>query len=225
MGPGDPELLTLKAARILQEVPLVYVPQAETSTDSYALTIAHKFLDPDKQEIVRLYFPTNNERAAGNVWAAAASEIVPRLKEGHDAAFLTEGDPTLYSTFSYVLESMALNFPEVPVEIVPGVTSVTAAAAAAKTPLVTHGQKLAVMPAAYGIDGLKEAIASTDTVVLMKVNRSLVKALAALEETGKEFKSVFVKRASTDRQEVVRDLGQLAKEDLDYFSLLIIRNG
>lgn len=223
VGPGDPELLTLKAQRVLQSVPLVCVPQAETSEESYALSIVQQFLDLERQEVLRFRFPTNSEKRAGDVWRNAADILAERMYKGLDAAFITEGDPMLFGTFSYVLESMGEKHPELPVEIIPGVTSVTAAAASAATPLVTHGQSLAVLPAAYGIDSLREAVATHDTVVLMKVNRALLQAMSELDDLGLAGKSVYVKRASTDREEVVRDLRQLAGEKLDYFSLLIIR--
>lgn len=223
VGPGDPELLTLKAKRVLQQVPIVSVPQAETSTESYALNIVREFLDPHKQEILRIPFPTDDEEAAGDVWRRAAETLAERLYAGQDVAFITEGDPMLYSTFSYVLESVRTNHPEILVEIVPGVSSVMAAAASTVTPLVTHGQRLAILPAVYGIDDLREAIANYDTIVLMKVNRTLLQALANLEKLGLAGKGVYVRRASTAREQVVRDLHQLSEEDLDYFSLLIIR--
>ena len=223
VGPGDPELLTLKARRILEQVPVICVPQAETSRDSYALTIVREVLDPERQEILRLTFPTDDEEAAGDVWRNAAETVAERALQGKDAAFITEGDPMLYSTFSYVLESVRANHPEIPVEIVPGVSSVMAAAASAVAPLVTHGQRLAILPAVYGIDDLREAIANYDTIVLMKVNRTLLEALANLEKLGLAGKGIYVRRASTARERVVQDLNQLTEEDLDYFSLLIIR--
>ena len=223
VGPGDPELLTLKAQRILQQVPIVCVPQAETSHDSYALSIVWEFLNLEKQEILRIPFPTDDEEAAGDVWRGAAETLAKRLYTGQDVAFITEGDPMLYSTFSYVLESISANHPEILVEIVPGVSSVMAAAASAVAPLVTHGQRLAILPAVYGIDDLREAIASYDTIVLMKVNRTLLEALANLEKLGLAGKGIYVRRASTAREQVVRDLQQLSEENLDYFSLLIIR--
>lgn len=223
VGPGDPELVTLKAMRVLQEVPVICVPQAETSRDSYALEIVKSYLDEEKQEILRLTFPTDDEEAAGEVWRGAANSVGERLAKSQDVAFITEGDPMLYSTFSYVLDAVCQNFPEAQVEIIPGVSSVMAAAASAGVPLVTHGQRLAILPAVYGIDDLSEAIANYDTIVLMKVNRTLLQALANLEQLGLAGKGIYVRRASTAREEVVRDLSRLSSEDLDYFSLLIIK--
>ncbi len=223
VGPGDPELLTLKALRILQQVPVVCAPQAETSQESYALDIVRQFLVEGKQEILRIQFPTDDAEGAAAVWRDTADTLGEYLLQGKDVAFITEGDPMLYSTFAYVLESVCAKYPEVSVEIIPGVSSVMAAAASAGVPLVTHGQRLAILPAVYGIDDLSEAIASYDTIVLMKVNRTLLQALANLEQLGLAGKGIYVRRASTAREEVVTDLGRLSDEDLDYFSLLIIK--
>ena len=223
MGPGDPELLTLKALRIVQEVPVVCVPQSDTQNDSYALTIVRQFLDPQRQEILRLPFPIDDPGGAAAVWRNAAETLAELLYQGRDVAFITEGDPMLYSTFSYVLEGIRSAHPEIQVEIVPGVSSVMAAAASGGVALASHGQRLAVLPAVYGIDDLSEAIANYDTIVLMKVNRTLVQALANLENLGLADKTIYVRRASTSREQVVRDVGQLTDEDMDYFSLLIIK--
>ena len=99
VGPGDPELLTVKAQRVLQSVPVIWVPQAGVSVESYAYGIVKGIIDEDKQEVVRATFPTNDEDAAGEVWRAAARELANRLEAGSDVAFITEGDPMLYSTF------------------------------------------------------------------------------------------------------------------------------
>ena len=129
----------------------------------------------------------------------------------------------LYSTFAYVLETIQEEYPHLPVEVIPGVTSVMAAAASAAAPLVHHGQRLAILPAVYGIDDLREAISLYDTIVLMKVNRTLLDALANLERLGLAGRTIYVRRATTERERVVRDIRELSAEDLDYFSLLIIR--
>lgn len=223
VGPGDPELLTLKAQRILKQVPVICAPRSETSPESYAFNIVRDLIDTSKQEILRVTFPTDDPDEAAEVWRDAAEQVAERLRQGQDVAFITEGDPMLYSTFSYVLEGIRSEHPDLPVEVVPGVSSVMAAAASSAVPLVTHGQRLAILPAVYGIDDLRRAISSYDTIVLMKVNRTLLDALANLENLGLAGKGIYVRRATTEREQVVRDLHQLTEEDLDYFSLLIIR--
>ncbi len=129
----------------------------------------------------------------------------------------------LYSTFSYVLDAIRGTYSAMRVEIVPGVSSVMAAAASSGVPLATHGQRLAILPAVYGIDDLSEAIASYDTIVLMKVNRTLLQALGNLENLGLADRAVYVRRASTAAERVVQDVSLLTDQDIDYFSLLIIK--
>ncbi len=223
VGPGDPELLTLKAHRIIKAVPVICVPQSETRTDSYALGIVREYLDTETQEILRLPFPVDDPKGAAEVWRSGADTLAQRLYQGQDVAFITEGDPMLFSTFIYVMEAMAVEHPSIPVEIIPGVSSVMAAAASSKVPLATHGQRLAVLPTVYGIDDLSEAIASYDTIVLMKVNRDLLQALDNLESLGLAHKTVYVRRVTTTGEKVVHDVTKLTQEDIDYFSLLIVK--
>ena len=120
VGPGDPELVTLKAQRILKDVPIICTPQSDTSRDSFALSIARQFIDTERQELLHFGFPTDDAEAASRVWETAAETLAGRLKEGQDVAFITEGDPMLFSTFSYVLESIRANHPDIAVEIIPG---------------------------------------------------------------------------------------------------------
>ena len=223
VGPGDPELLTLKALRIIQAAPVVCVPQSETRTDSYALGIVREYLDMDKQEILRLPFPVDDPEGAAGVWRSGADILAQRLYRGQDVAFVTEGDPMLFSTFTYVLEAIKAEHPSIPVEIVPGVSSIMAAAASSGVPLANHGQRLAVLPTVYGIDDLSEAIASYDTIVLMKVNRELLQTLDHLETLGLAGKTVYVRRVTTSGEKVIGDVSQLTQEDIDYFSLLIVK--
>jgi len=222
VGPGDPELITVKALKALQNAPVICVPQASNRRESYALSIVKEYVKPE-QEILRAPFPTDDADGAAQTWRNASELVVEKLREGQDVAFLTEGDPMLFSTFSYVLEGVQEICPEARVEIIPGVSSVMAAAASSGTPLVTHGQKLAVLPAAYGLEELSEATSNFDTVVLMKVSPVIVKALADLEGLGLTANSTYVRRVSTDREKVIRDVTEIKDEDMDYFSLLIVR--
>ncbi len=222
VGPGDPELLTLKALKALQKVPVICVPQAANRRDSYALTIVKEYVKPE-QEILRAPFPTDDAEGAAQVWREASELVAGRLRKGQDVAFLTEGDPMLFSTFSYVLTGVQELCPEAPVVIIPGVSSVMAAAASSGVPLVTHGQRLAILPAAYGLDDLSDATSNFDTVVLMKVSPNIVKTLAELEELGLTGQSTYVRRVSTDREKVIKDVTKITEEDMDYFSLLIVK--
>ena len=222
VGPGDPELITLKALKALQSVPVICVPQAANRPDSYALSIVKDYVKPE-QEILRAPFPTDDADGAAQVWWEASELVVEKLRDGKDVAFLTEGDPMLFSTFSYVLTGVKELCPEARIEIIPGVSSVMAAAASSGVPLVTHGQKLAILPAAYGLEDLSEATSNFDTVVLMKVSPVIVKALADLEELGLTGSTTYVRRVSTDREKVIRDITQIKEEDMDYFSLLIVK--
>ena len=222
VGPGDPELLTLKALKTIQSVSVICVPQASNMRDSYALTIVKDYVTSD-QEILRAPFPTDDAYGAAKTWVEASKLVAERLTKGQDVAFLTEGDPMLFSTFSYVLSGVKEICPEAPVVIIPGVSSVMAAAASSGAPLATHGQKLAILPAAYGLDDLSEATSNFDTVVLMKVSPIIVKTLAELEGLGLTGQSTYVRRVTTEQEKVIRDVTEIKEEDMDYFSLLIVR--
>ncbi|HCG90678.1 MAG TPA: precorrin-2 C(20)-methyltransferase [Dehalococcoidia bacterium] len=225
VGPGDPELLTQKATRILNNVPVICTPVARTSAESYALSIVRGAINLDNKEIITSEFPTDDESAAQSVWKEAANSIIQHLNAGTDVAFITEGDPMIYSTVSYVLEVIRDECLGVTIEVIPGISSPMAAASSAGIPLVKHGQKLAILPYVYGIDDLREAISNYDTIVLMKVNKLLLGALSNLEQLGLLGRTTYVRRASTDTEKIVRNLNDLTEEDLDYFSLLIIRKG
>ena len=222
VGPGDPELLTLKALKAIQKVPVICVPQAVNRPESYALNIVKEYLTPD-QEIMRAPFPTDDADGAAQVWREASALVAERLMKGQDVAFLTEGDPMLFSTFSYVLTGVRELCPDAPVKIIPGVSSVMAAAASSEVPLATHGQRLAILPAAYGLEDLEEAVSKFDTVVLMKVSPNIVKTLASLEELGLTGQSTYIRRVTTDREKVIKDITEITDEDLDYFSMLIVK--
>lgn len=223
VGPGDPDLLTIKAQRLLQRVEAICYTQLDDGRESYALSVVQELLETGQPELISITVPSDDTPVSAETWADAAVRIGAQLQKGRDVAFITEGDPMLYSEFSHLLDSVLAQFPGQPVEVLPGVSSIMAAAASSGTPLVTHGQRLAILPAVYGIDDLRQAITNYDTIVLMEVNRALLDALANLEDLGLAGKAIYVRRATTEREEVVQNLRDLSEEDFDYFSLLIIK--
>ena len=224
VGPGDPELLTIKAQKTLQKVAVISFTQLDDGKESYALSVVRGVLEAAKPEFLAITIPSDDETPVSpQTWTDAAAEIAGHLSQGKDVAFITEGDPMLYSEFFQVLGSVKSVVPDLEFEIIPGVSSVMAAAASSGMPLVTHGQRLTILPKVYGIDDLREAITNSDTTVLMEVDHDLLQALANLEKLGLTGKATYVRQASTSRENVVEDISKLEAEDLDYFSLLIIR--
>ena len=223
VGPGDPELLTRKAERILREVPVICAPTANPADSSYALSIVEPFLDRNRQEVIVQVFPMRKDQEGlAEFWEEAAAEVAERVRQGSDVAFITIGDPFLYSTFLYIYRIFRERYPDIPVEVVPGISSVSAAAIAAGIPLGLGSERIAIIPAAFEED-LRRTLSEFDTVVLMKVSRVFDGIYALLQELGLERNGAFVSRVGSPDEEVVFDLGSLVGRKLDYLSLLIVR--
>lgn len=229
VGPGEAELITIKAARVITDSPVIAIPKsADSSADgrSKALVIVEQLISLDGKEIIELDFPmTRDKDALAASRRKAAGAIAAHLKAGRDVAFITLGDPLFYSTFGYLVPFVRQEAPGAPIEAVPGVTSFCASAAAALMPIAEAGESVAVIPAAYNMDEVRAALAGFDTVILMKVNKTIDRVVDLLIETGLERKAVFVSRAGWPQERVVTDIASLKRESLDYFSLIIIRKG
>ncbi len=228
VGPGDPELLTLKGARILASVGCICVPKGKEEGTSLALSIAEKAVNLEGKEIVETYFPMTKTMGAlpGDEldvqWAGTVDAILERVDGGIDTAFITIGDPGIYSTFFYVYEKLLAARPELHIEIIPGISSINASAALAGLSLGLGDDKIAILPANYIAD-LDAVLERFSTVVLMKVHKVFDKVMAKLADHGLLQQAVYVARAGLDDERICTDLGALKKEDLDYFSLIIVR--
>jgi precorrin-2/cobalt-factor-2 C20-methyltransferase len=224
VGPGDPELLTRKAERILRQVSVICAPSANPTDSSYALSIVEEFIDRSRQEVIVQTFPMKKEQEGLEpFWEDAAREAAELVRQGKDVAFITIGDPFLYSTFLYIYRILRGKYPDVSIEAVPGITSINAAAIAAGVPLAAASERIAIIPAAFEDQGLRRVLVDFDTIVLMKVNRIFDQVYALLQELGLEKKGVFIRRVGSAEQEVVFDLGSLIGKKLDYLSLLIVK--
>lgn len=227
VGPGDPELLTLKAHRILTHAPVICAPKRGYSADGYAYKIIKEFIDPDRQELLELIFPMSKDISRLiPYWEDNLRQIMERINSGKDCAFITEGDPLLYSTFINVLNMLQERHPEVPVQVVPGVSSISAAAASALVPLANGDDRVAIIPATYEPERLKEVLTEFDTIALMKVNSVFDTVLDVLEELRLIDKAVFVKKATAPgEEEIVRDVRTLRGTKIEYMSILLVAKG
>jgi precorrin-2/cobalt-factor-2 C20-methyltransferase len=220
VGPGDPELLTLKAARILAAAEVVAYPETADG-GTLALDIARAHLRPDaRHEPVPI--PMTLERGpAQAAYDEAADRIGAHLAAGRSVAWLCEGDPLFYGSAMYLLARLAGT---AEIDVVPGVTSLTAAAAASPRPLAARNEMLKVLPAPLGDDILRAELASTPAAAIIKVGRHFDRVRAILGETGHAAGAVVVEHATTGRQRVT-PLGRFAHEERPYFSTILCYRG
>ncbi|MBI2354758.1 MAG: precorrin-2 C(20)-methyltransferase [Deltaproteobacteria bacterium] len=224
VGPGDPELLTRKAERILRDADVIVAPVSNPAEASVALETVRQFLDEARQEVIVHQFPmTSDKTRLLFAWQGAAALIASRVEAGRNVAFITIGDPLFYSTFIYLLRIFREAYPQIPVEVVPGISSVNASAAEALTPLAEGDERMIVIPATAGMDKIASALAGHETVVLLKVKPLFAEILELLRRTGRERGAVFVERVGSGRQKVLTDYAEIAAHSPDYLSLMIVR--
>jgi len=224
VGPGDPELLTRKAERVLRQADVVLAPVSNPGEASVALDTVREFLDPARQEIIIHQFPmTSDKNRLIPAWREAAALIAESVQAGKDVAFITIGDPLLYSTFIYLLRIFRESYPQIVIEVVPGISSINTSAAVACIPLAEADERIAIIPATVGMEKVVEALAGYDTVVLLKVKPCFGEIVEALRKMGREGSTLFVERVGSSRQKVLTDFTEIAAQSPDYLSLMIIR--
>lgn len=224
VGPGDPELITMKAYRTLRNCTVVFVPQKNTKSDSFAKSIISDFIDHSKQQIISLIFPMVRDKDfLAAYWAEAADTIWQHLKKDGDCAFVNVGDPLLYGSFIHVFDTLKNKYPEVEIEVIPGISSINAVAAKAMIPLAVDDEQVAIISDSCEESKIREALETFDTVIFMKVSSIFDRLLPILKENNLVKKSVYIRRCTTPDEEIVRDINELTGKRLDYFSLLIVR--
>ena len=224
VGPGDPELITLKAANILSRVPIIFVPKKTERSESIAESIVSGLATKTEPKIVGLVLPMLKDREQlADYWHQAADTVWQHLERGEDCAFVNVGDPLLYGTFIHILETLKRSHPEIEVEVVPGISSINAAAARAVVPLASDDDNIAIIAGNCEDKLIRETLENFDTVVFMKMNKVFDKLLKILEELNLMDKCVYVRRCTTKDEEIIWDISRLKGEKVDYFSLLIVR--
>jgi len=224
VGPGDPELLTRKAERVLRQSQVILAPVSNPGEASVALETVREFLDQGRQEIIIHQFPmTSDKSRLIPAWQEAAALIAGRVEAGLDVAFITIGDPLLYSTFIYLLRIFRESYPRIAVEIIPGISSINTSAAVAGVALAEGEEKIVIIPATAGIEAIGEALENYETVVILKVKPLFREILELLGQMGRSRSTVFVERVGSVRQKVLTDLGAMLAHSPDYLSLMIVR--
>ena len=225
LGPGDPELITVKAARLIGAADVVAFHAARHGR-SVARGLAEPYLRAGQIEELLVYpvttettdHPGGYQGAIDEFYESAAERLATHLDAGRDVVVLAEGDPLFYGSYMHMHKRLAHRYPT---EVVPGVTSVSGAAAAAGRPLVERDEVLTVLPGTLPADQLAERLVATDSAAVLKLGRTFPEVRAAFERAGVLDRALYVERATTDRQRVL-PLADVDPSTVPYFSLALL---
>jgi precorrin-2/cobalt-factor-2 C20-methyltransferase len=223
VGPGDPELIPIKAVRILQQVERIFTAASAKNDYSLAVEIAKPHI-PQKTAIENLQFPMSKDRAVmERAWHRNARRIVDVLEAGHSCAFLTLGDPLTYSTYGYIMGHLQNQWPHLSMVTIPGITSYQAAAAAVNRPLVQGEESLLIMSGVHGGERFEQMPAKPDNVVFLKAYRNVEGICHALRDADMLNSSIAVTNCSQEEEEIHTDLNRLRQQKPNYWTLIMAR--
>ncbi len=231
VGPGDPELLTLKGKKILEQCPVWFTPSAfKEAGRSTAYDIITATVSPKEKNILSHYFPMKKnhrsekiDKELSDAWRQGAKAIMEHLENGNDVAFPTLGDPTIYSTSFYVLETLQEYGLPFPVKIIPGISAITATAARVQLPLCLGDERMVIIPAVFEDNQIKELLKKVEAAAFMKAGKALGYLIPLLEELDIIDNAVLVERCGFEEERVWKDIRVAADKELHYFSTLIVR--
>lgn len=183
-GPGDPELLTIKAVGLIKNAEVVFAPTSKEGKPSIALSIVKKYIN-SSAKMVNLIFPMLKEKEVlKNYWKENAERIANEVRAGKRVIYLTVGDPSIYSTWIYIYKELRRDHKDIEIDIVPGITSIFAFAAEAKIALVEGDETLAIVPACYDMDRVRRTSNVCDTVIFLKDGKYFDDVIDMLSDAG-----------------------------------------
>ncbi len=230
VGPGDPELLTLKAAKAIEDADIIMCPASNEDRPSIAFSVVSPLIDKSKnQEIVKLIFPmTKDQDVLKQTWKRNAKIMAQQVLSGKNVVYLTVGDPYLYSTWIYMHRDLKANYPEMNITVIPGIVSMFTFASKVGVSIAEGAEKVAIIPSCYDLSSVKEIAKNSDTMVFLKDGRYFDNVIQVLKESGFPDDSIFAigQDLGTDK-EIIRKLtlGQVNDSTLTtkYFSILVVK--
>ncbi|MCR8869061.1 precorrin-2 C(20)-methyltransferase [Bacillus sp. AFS026049] len=223
VGPGDPELITVKAFRMIQESPVIAYPKKRKGSKSYAHRIVEVYIRPEEKEMLGLVFPMTKDQAIlDREWNGTVEKVWQKLNEGKDVAFVTEGDPLLYSTFIHMMKLMQELHPEVEIKTVPGISSFNGSASRLGIALADGDDHVAIVPARDDYEAMKKAIEDHDAVVFIKVAKVIDLMISVLKDLDLLEKASVVTKVTSD-EEVIWKVSELEGLELEYLTLMVVR--
>jgi precorrin-2/cobalt-factor-2 C20-methyltransferase len=215
--------MTLQAKEAVEKATVIFYPRGNSTDESMALNTIEPFMRKDAR-VEELMFPMTKDRNVLEYhWSVNAKKVADVLVAGQDAAFVTIGDSTWYSTYVYVVKTLRELLPDAPIETIPGISSFSAAAAMVDEALGEGKQRVAVVPVNREISNVRDALENFDTIVLLKVGSKLNRLVALLEEMKLIDHAVFLSYIGTEDERVETDLRKFRNQTAGYMSLIIVK--
>jgi len=230
VGPGDPDLLTVKAVKAIQSADTIMCPASNEDRPSIALSVVTPLIDKSKnQEIIKLIFPmTKDKDVLEKHWKENAKIMADKVLSGKNVVYLTVGDPYLYSTWIYMHREIEANHPEMKVSVIPGIVSMFTFASKVGISIAEGAEKVAIIPSCYDMSSVKEIAKNSEVLVFLKDGRYFDQVIDLLRESGFPDDSIFAigQDLGTDH-EIIRKmkLGEVNDDTLTtkYFSILVVK--
>ena len=230
VGPGDPELLTVKAVKAIQNADIIMCPASKENRPSIALSIVSSLIDKSKnQEIVKLIFPmTKDKDILEQTWKKNAKIMAEKVLSGKNVVYLTIGDPYLYSTWIYMHKDLEENYPDMNINVIPGIVSMFTFASKVGVSIAEGAEKVAIIPSCYDLSSVKEIAKNSETMIFLKDGRYFDQVIDVLKESGFPDNSIFaIGQDLGTENEVIRKLtlGEVNDDTLTskYFSILVVK--
>jgi len=225
VGPGDPELITLKALRLIQRAPVISFLVNDKGHSQGKAIASEAFVANDssvvfEQKQLPVTMPMSTDRSLANAaYDDAAHVIAEQLQQGLDVVFICEGDPLFFGSFAYLLERLQNDYA---IQVVPGISSVNASASALQLPLTMLKESFAVISGRHGDEHIRQTLENHDSVVIMKAGRARPRILQALADTGRLLEANYLENIGRMDEVILKDIRALAAEPGPYFSLFVI---
>lgn len=220
VGPGDPELITVKAVRVIKKADIIFTASSSKNAYSLAVEIASAYIPPSARVEILGFPMTKDKEESDRAWTANAVRIQEEMSKGKTAVFLTLGDPVTYSTFGYILRKMHQIMPDADIETIPGITSFHAASARLNRILVEGEESLLLTSGVFGGNRIRD-LSDVENVAIVKAYKNIADINGALKETGLFEKSVAVSQCGRENEEIIHNLDALALRAPDYWTLIL----
>lgn len=230
VGPGDVDLLTIKAVKAIQNADIIMCPASNESRPSIAFTIVSPIIDKSKnQEIIKLIFPmTKDKDILKASWKKNSKIMAKTVLTGKNVVYLTVGDPFLYSTWIYMHKDLKENYPDMNINVIPGIVSMFTFAAKVGVSVAEGAEKVAIIPSCYDLSSVKEIAKHSESMIFLKDGRYFDKVIEVLKESGFPNNSIFaIGQDLGTENEIIRKmtLGEVNNSSLTtkYFSILVVK--